>query len=140
MPRRRWMVKDGDVGTIDEQGYMELTDRTKDLIKSGGEWISSVALETSLMNHPRVAEAAVISIPDEKWMERPLACVVFKNGETASASELNEFLLQHFVKFQLPKQYIALKEIPRTGIGKFDKKKMRTLHAEGNWVESYPLI
>ena len=92
----------GDVGTIDEQGYMELTDRTKDLIKSGGEWISSVALETSLMNHPRVAEAAVISIPDKKWMERPLACVVFKEGETASVSELNEFLLQHFAKFQLP--------------------------------------
>ena len=130
----------GDVGTIDEQGYMELTDRTKDLIKSGGEWISSVALETSLMNHPRVAEAAVISIPDEKWMERPLACVVFKEGETASVSELNEFLLQHFAKFQLPEQYIALKEIPRTGIGKFDKKKMRILYAEGKWVESSALM
>jgi fatty-acyl-CoA synthase len=99
-----------------------------------------VALETSLMNHPRVAEAAVISIPDEKWMERPLACIVFKNGETASVNELNEFLLQHFVKFQLPKQYIVLKEIPRTGIGKFDKKKMRILHAEGKWIESYSLV
>jgi fatty-acyl-CoA synthase len=121
----------GDVGTIDEFGYMELTDRTKDLIKSGGEWISSVALETSLMNHPLVAEAAVISIPDDKWVERPLACVVFKKGKTASEKELNEFLLKHFVKYQLPKLYVVLNEIPRTGIGKFDKKKMRSLYAEG---------
>jgi fatty-acyl-CoA synthase len=124
----------GDVGTIDEFGYMELTDRTKDLIKSGGEWISSVALETSLMNHPRVAEAAVIAIPDEKWIERPLACIVFKGGETASENELNEFLLSRFVKYQLPKKYIALKEIPKTGIGKFDKKKMRSLYAEDKLV------
>lgn len=121
----------GDVGTIDEEGYMELTDRTKDLIKSGGEWISSVALETSLMSHPHVAEAAVISIPDEKWVERPLACIVFKEGKTASETEFNEFLLTKFAKYQLPKQYLAVKEIPRTGVGKFDKKKMRSLHAEG---------
>jgi fatty-acyl-CoA synthase len=121
----------GDVGTIDECGYMELTDRTKDLIKSGGEWISSVALETSLMNHPQVAEAAVIAIPDAKWVERPLACVVFKKGEAVSDEELNAFLLKHFVKYQLPTRYIALSEIPRTGVGKFDKKKMRKLFAEG---------
>jgi fatty-acyl-CoA synthase len=124
----------GDVGTIDEYGYMELTDRTKDLIKSGGEWISSVALETSLMSHPHIAEAAVIAIPDEKWIERPLACVVYKEGETASALELDNFLLEHFAKYQLPKIYIALKEIPRTGVGKFDKKKMRKLYAEGALV------
>ena len=121
----------GDVGTIDELGYMELTDRTKDLIKSGGEWISSVALETSLMSHPNVAEAAVIAIPDPKWVERPLACVVFKEGKTASMAEFNEFLLTKFAKYQLPEQYITLKEIPRTGVGKFDKKKMRSLYAEG---------
>jgi fatty-acyl-CoA synthase len=124
----------GDVGTIDELGYMELTDRTKDLIKSGGEWISSVALETSLMSHPHVAEASVIAIPDEKWVERPLACVVFKDGKTASSKEFDDFLLLHFAKFQLPKQYIALKEIPRTGVGKFDKKKMRKLYSEGKLV------
>jgi acyl-CoA synthetase (AMP-forming)/AMP-acid ligase II len=124
----------GDVGTIDEDGYMELTDRTKDLIKSGGEWISSVALETSLMNHPRVAEAAVIAIPVEKWIERPLACVVFKEGETASAKELDDFLLEHFAKYQLPKSYVTLKEIPRTGIGKFDKKEMRNLYAKGKLI------
>ncbi|MFI5154829.1 MAG: long-chain fatty acid--CoA ligase [Chitinophagales bacterium] len=121
----------GDVGTIDEFGYMELIDRTKDLIKSGGEWISSVALESSLMNHPKVAEAAVIAIPDEKWVERPLACVVFKKGESPSAGELNEFLLERFVKYQLPKLYVALNEIPKTGIGKYDKKRMRKLFAEG---------
>ncbi len=124
----------GDVGTIDEFGFMELVDRTKDLIKSGGEWISSVALESSLMNHPKVAEAAVIAIPDEKWVERPLACVVFKKGETLSASELNEFLLNRFVKYQLPKQYVELNEIPKTGIGKYDKKKMRKLFAEGKLI------
>jgi fatty-acyl-CoA synthase len=121
----------GDVGTIDELGYMEITDRTKDLIKSGGEWISSVALETSLMSHPHVAEASVIAIPDEKWVERPLACVVFKDGKTTSPQEFDDFLLEHFAKFQLPKQYVALKEIPRTGVGKFDKKKMRKLYSEG---------
>jgi fatty-acyl-CoA synthase len=121
----------GDVGTIDEHGYMELTDRTKDLIKSGGEWISSVALETSLMGHPHVAEAAVIAIPDEKWVEKPLACIVFKEGKTTSEQEFNDFLLKKFAKYQLPKQYIIVKEIPRTGVGKFDKKKIRSLYAEG---------
>jgi fatty-acyl-CoA synthase len=121
----------GDVGTIDEHGYMELTDRTKDLIKSGGEWISSVALETSLMGHPHVAEAAVIAIPDERWVEKPLACIVFKEGKTTSENEFNEFLLTKFAKYQLPKQYITVKEIPRTGVGKFDKKKLRSLYAEG---------
>jgi len=122
----------GDVGTIDESGYMELTDRTKDLIKSGGEWISSVALETFLMSHPHVAEAAVIAIPDPKWVERPLACIVFREGKTTSNKEFDDFLLERFVKYQLPKQYVALKAIPKTGVGKFDKKKMRMLYAEGN--------
>jgi len=121
----------GDVGTIDEFGYMELTDRTKDLIKSGGEWISSVALETSLMSHPHVVEAAVIAIPDPKWVERPLACIVFREGKTVSAPDFDEFLLKQFVKYQLPKEYISLKEIPKTGVGKFDKKKMRLYYAEG---------
>ena len=124
----------GDVGTIDELGYMEITDRTKDLIKSGGEWISSVALETSLMSHPNVAEASVIAIPDEKWVEKPLACVVFKDGKTVSPKEFDDYLLRHFAKYQLPKQYLVVKEIPRTGVGKFDKKKMRKLFEEGKLV------
>ena len=124
----------GDVGTIDELGYMEITDRTKDLIKSGGEWISSVALETSLMSHPNVAEASVIAIPDDKWVEKPLACVVFKDGKTVSPKEFDDYLLRHFAKYQLPKQYLVVKEIPRTGVGKFDKKKMRKLFEEGKLV------
>jgi len=124
----------GDVGTIDEFGYMEITDRTKDLIKSGGEWISSVALETSLMSHPFVAEASVIAIPDEKWVERPLACVVFRDGKSVSPGEFDDYLLAHFAKYQLPKEYLTLKEIPRTGVGKFDKKKMRKLYSEGKLV------
>jgi fatty-acyl-CoA synthase len=124
----------GDVGTIDACGYMELTDRTKDLIKSGGEWISSVALETSLMSHPDVAEAAVIAIPDEKWVERPLACIIFKEGKKVSAKEFYDFLLAHFAKYQIPENYLELKQIPKTGVGKFDKKKMRKLFAEGKLV------
>jgi fatty-acyl-CoA synthase len=124
----------GDVGTIDEFGYMELTDRSKDLIKSGGEWISSVALETSLMSHPQVKEAAVIAIPDEKWVECPLACIVYKEGKTVSAEEFDNFLLERFAKYQLPKKYVSVKEIPKTGVGKFDKKKIRKLYAEGGLV------
>ncbi|HSZ34920.1 MAG TPA: long-chain fatty acid--CoA ligase [Puia sp.] len=124
----------GDVGTIDEFGYMEITDRSKDLIKSGGEWISSVALETSLMSHPDVKEAAVIAIPDEKWMECPLACIVYKEGKTTSAQEFDNFLLERFSKYQLPKKYVSVKEIPKTGVGKFDKKKIRKLYAEGGLV------
>jgi len=123
--------KTGDVGTIDALGYMELTDRTKDLIKSGGEWISSVALETSLMSHPDVAEAAVIAIPDNIWVERPLACVVFKQDKMVSPEEFNDFLLKRFAKYQIPQKYLVLKQIPKTGVGKFDKKKMRNLYAEG---------
>ena len=124
----------GDVGTIDEFGYMEITDRSKDLIKSGGEWISSVALETSLMSHPQVKEAAVIAIPDEKWVECPLACIVYKEGKTVSAQEFDNFLLERFAKYQLPKKYVSVKEIPKTGVGKFDKKKIRKLYAEGGLV------
>ncbi len=124
----------GDVGTIDEFGYMELTDRSKDLIKSGGEWISSVALETSLMSHPRVKEAAVIAIPDEKWVECPLACIVYKEGKTVTAQEFDNFLLERFAKYQLPKKYVSVKEIPKTGVGKFDKKKIRKLYADGGLV------
>lgn len=124
-------LKTGDVGTIDAYGYMQITDRTKDLIKSGGEWISSVALETALMGHPKIKEAAVIAIPDAIWVERPLACLVFKDGESATSAELQEFLLQHFAKYQVPDLFLPLQEIPKTSVGKFDKKRMRKLYAEG---------
>ncbi|MBL8348665.1 MAG: long-chain-fatty-acid--CoA ligase, partial [Rubrivivax sp.] len=120
-------LRTGDVATIDELGFMRITDRTKDLIKSGGEWISSVDLENSLMAHPAVAEAAVIAIPDEKWSERPLACIVFKRGASATSAELGEHLLQvgGFAKWQLPDRYEVIDAVPRTSTGKFWKLKLR---------------
>ena len=104
---------------------MQITDRTKDLIKSGGEWISSVALENQLMAHPAVAEAAVIAIPDDKWFERPLAAIVLKEGATATGEELREFLEPHFAKWWLPDRYEFVAEIPKTGVGKFRKTALR---------------
>ena len=119
-------LRTGDVATMDELGFVRITDRTKDLIKSGGEWISSVDLENALMAHPAVAEAAVIAIPDPKWSERPLACVVFRPGQSASAEALGAHLLQHgFAKWQLPERVEVIEAIPRTATGKFWKLKLR---------------
>ena len=124
--------KTGDVSTIDADGYMEIKDRTKDLIKSGGEWISSVALESALMAHPKIREAAVVAIPDEKWVEKPLALLVLvDNKDEVLKEELMEFLSRDFVKYQIPKDYIFIKEVPKTSVGKFDKKEIRRLFAEG---------
>jgi fatty-acyl-CoA synthase len=123
----------GDVGYLNEEGFLLITDRAKDLIKSGGEWISSVALEVTLMSHPLIREAAVIAIPDEIWTERPLAAIIWKDKEqTAEADEIRGFLSGSFAKYQLPDQFIFLREIPKTSVGKFDKKRMRQLYAEGN--------
>ena len=125
--------KTGDVSTIDPDGYMEIKDRTKDLIKSGGEWISSVALESALMAHPNIKEAAVIAIPDEKWVEKPLASIVLINKETPTTNEeLMVFLDRDFVKYQIPKDYVYLDEIPKTSVGKFDKKEIRKRFSDGN--------
>jgi acyl-CoA synthetase (AMP-forming)/AMP-acid ligase II len=122
----------GDVATISPDGYMNITDRTKDLVKSGGEWISSVALENALMAHPKVMEAAVIAIPDPRWLERPLACVVPAPGVTAiDEDELISHLAQHFAKFQLPDRIVTIPAIPKTSVGKFDKKVLRQQFAEG---------
>ena len=118
-------LRTGDVATIDPHGYMRITDRTKDLIKSGGEWISSVDMENALMSHPAIAEAAVIAIPHEKWNERPLACIVFKPGQKATPADLNEHLAGAFAKWQLPDRYEILDSIPRTSTGKFWKLKLR---------------
>ena len=115
----------GDIVTIDERGWMAIQDRSKDLIKSGGEWISSVALENFLMGHPAVAEAAVIAVPHPKWQERPLAVVVLKKGQTASAEELMAHLEPHFAKWWLPDAVEFVEQIPRTAVGKFLKSALR---------------
>jgi fatty-acyl-CoA synthase len=119
-------LRTGDVASVDSLGFVRITDRTKDLIKSGGEWISSVDLENALMAHPAVAEAAVIAIPDEKWSERPLACVVLKQGQQADKDDFNAHLLgRSFAKWQLPERYEFIDAIPRTSTGKFWKIKLR---------------
>lgn len=115
----------GDVVTIDPEGYMSIADRTKDLIKSGGEWISSVALENALMGHPDVSEAAVIAIPDLKWVERPLAVIVPKDGKSPSNEALQEHLAQQFPKWWLPDGFVIRESIPRTSTGKFLKSQLR---------------
>ncbi len=121
----------GDVATIDPEGYIKITDRTKDLIKSGGEWISSVDLEGALMGHEAVQEAAVIAIPDPKWQERPLAVVVLKEGAKATAEELRAFLEPKFAKWWIPDAYEFVEAIPRTSTGKFLKTKLREQIAGG---------
>ncbi|WP_410581507.1 long-chain fatty acid--CoA ligase [Amycolatopsis sp. lyj-108] len=124
-------LRTGDVGKISPDGYLTLTDRAKDVIKSGGEWISSVDLENQVMAHPAVAEAAVVGIPDEKWDERPLVAVVLKEGENVTAEELREFLSDKVAKWQLPENWTFVDEVPKTSVGKFDKKRLRAFHSEG---------
>lgn len=115
----------GDIVTIDERGYIEIKDRSKDVIKSGGEWISSVALENSLMGHPAIMEAAVIGVPDDKWIERPFAYVVMKAGQAVTAEELRNFLSGKFANFWIPDGYAFIDAIPRTSVGKFLKSALR---------------
>ena len=119
--------KTGDIVTIEEDGTIQVQDRSKDLIKSGGEWISSVALECALMGHPAVAEAAVIPVAHPKWDERPLAAVVLKPGASATPSELREFLAPQFAKFWLPDAFEFVDAIPRTSAGKFKKSELREM-------------
>ena len=122
----------GDVGTMTPDGYLTITDRTKDLVKSGGEWISTVALEGALMAHEQVLEAAVIAVPDEKWSERPLAVVVRTEGAPVSSDALRAHLAESFAKFEIPDRFVFVDELPKTGVGKFDKKVLRRRHAEGS--------
>ncbi|WAX81916.1 long-chain fatty acid--CoA ligase [Streptomyces sp. KMM 9044] len=126
-------LKTGDVGTISPDGFLTLTDRAKDVIKSGGEWISSVDLENALMAHPDVAEAAVVAVPDDRWGERPLATVVLKEGSTAGFATLREFLAGEgrIAKWQLPERWTVIESVPKTSVGKFDKKVLRRQYAEG---------
>src|SRR6185437_10198515 len=123
----------GDVGTIDRLGYVTLTDRAKDVIKSGGEWISSMELENALMAHPDVSEAAVIGVADERWGERPLATVVLASGATVTAAELREFLAGQIPRWQLPERWSFIEEVPKTSVGKFAKTKMRDAYARGDY-------
>src|SRR4051794_7684208 len=118
-------LRTGDVATISPDGYVRLVDRTKDLVKSGGEWISSVELENAIMAHPKVAEAAVIGIPDEKWSERPLACVVPCEGEEVSLDELKAFLAGRVPRWWIPNDMEVIGEVPKTSVGKFSKKTLR---------------
>ncbi|PIK74909.1 long-chain fatty acid--CoA ligase, partial [Pseudomonas sp. 382] len=124
-------LKTGDVGVISADGFLTLTDRAKDVIKSGGEWISSVDLENALMAHPEVAEAAVVAVPDEKWGERPLATVVLKEGATVNYTGLREFLARTVAKWQLPERWTFIEAVPKTSVGKFDKKVIRKQYADG---------
>ncbi|KIE24893.1 long-chain fatty acid--CoA ligase [Streptomyces sp. MUSC 125] len=126
-------LKTGDVGIISPDGFLTLTDRAKDVIKSGGEWISSVELENALMSHPDVAEAAVVAVPDEKWGERPLATVVLREGATADFEALRAFLAEegHIARWQLPERWTVIESVPKTSVGKFDKKVLRRQYADG---------
>jgi fatty-acyl-CoA synthase len=125
-------LRTGDVGTITPDGFLTLVDRSKDMIKSGGEWISSVELETLVMAHPDVAEAAVIGVPDQKWDERPLVSVVLRPDATATAEELREFLSDKVARWQLPEHWTFIAEVPKTSVGKFDKKALRARYADGD--------
>jgi len=133
----RWTAdgwfKTGDVATIDRDGIVKIVDRAKDLVKSGGEWISTVDLENTLMGHPAVKEACVVGVPHPKWQERPLAAIVLKDGKAASPEELRGFLAVKFAKWQLPDAFVFLDAIPRTSVGKFKKIALREQFADWKW-------
>ncbi len=124
-------LRTGDVGTLDDYGFMQITDRTKDVIKSGGEWISSVELENELMGHPDVLEASVVGVPDDRWAERPLAVVVLVPGSNLTAGQLREWLTGRVARLWLPERWTFIDQIPKTSVGKFDKKVLRKRYADG---------
>ena len=128
-------LRTGDMGTMDERGYAHITDRSKDVIKSGGEWISSVDLENAIMGHPDVLEAAVIGVPDEKWDERPLACVVPRPGADLGAAQIRSHLASRVAKWWIPERWAFIAEVPKTSVGKFDKKVLRAAYAKGELKE-----
>ncbi len=125
-------LRTGDIGSLDNWGYMQISDRSKDVIKSGGEWISSVELENEVMAHPDVIEAAVIAVPDERWSERPLVAVVLEPGSSTTADDLVGFLTGRVSKWWLPERWSFIAEVPKTSVGKFDKKVLRAQHADGD--------
>ena len=127
-------LRTGDVASIEPNGFIQISDRAKDVIKSGGEWISSVDLENTLMGHADVTEAAVIGVPDERWDERPLACVVVKEGSTVTAGDLRDYLTDRVAKWWVPERWAFVAEIPKTSVGKFSKKDLRALHENDQLV------
>jgi fatty-acyl-CoA synthase len=132
-------LRTGDIAAIDSHGFIRITDRAKDVIKSGGEWISSVDLEGELMAHDDVLEAAVIAKPDEKWTERPLACVVIKEGSDVSPDDLREHLSSRVAKWWIPDEFAFIDEVPKTSVGKFDKKVLRQRLKDGELRRSQSL-
>jgi fatty-acyl-CoA synthase len=128
--RDGWL-RTGDVGVLSPDGYLTLTDRAKDVIKSGGEWISSVELENALMAHPDVLEACVVGVPDERWDERPLATVVVREGAQVTPEQLRDFLGERVARWQLPERWAFIAAVPKTSVGKFDKKRVRADYAGG---------
>jgi len=138
--QERWTTdgwfRTGDIVNVDPEGYVKIADRAKDLIKSGGEWISSVDLENALMGHPAVREAAVVAIAHPKWAERPLAAVILKDGCRAEPEELRAHLSQKFSRWQLPDAFVFLEEIPRTSVGKFQKSRLREMFAGWEWDQT----
>ena len=124
-------LRTGDVGTLTADGFLVLTDRAKDVIKSGGEWISSVDLENVLMAHPDVREASVVGVPDDKWGERPLASVVLAEGTATTVADIREWLGDKIPRWQVPERWAVIDEVPKTSVGKFDKKVLRARYAEG---------
>lgn len=125
-------LRTGDVATIEPDGFIQITDRAKDVIKSGGEWISSVDLENELMGHPAVREAAVVGIPDDRWDERPLACVVVHDDVDVSVGDLKAYLEERVAKWWVPERWAFVAEVPKTSVGKFSKKDLRSSYADGD--------
>jgi acyl-CoA synthetase (AMP-forming)/AMP-acid ligase II len=128
-------LRTGDVGHIDTHGYLRITDRSKDVIKSGGEWISSVEMENALIDHPDILEACVIGVPDERWDERPLACVVSKNGAPIDIGILRAYLASRVAKWWIPERWAFITAVPKTSVGKYDKKALRAQYAAGQIKE-----
>ena len=125
-------LRTGDVGSLSADGFLRLTDRAKDVIKSGGEWISSVDLKNAIMAHPEVVEASVVGVPDDRWGERPLASVVLRAGSSVTPEQLRDFLADRLARWQLPERWAIIDEVPKTSVGKFDKKVLRSRYADGD--------
>ena len=124
-------LRTGDVGTLTDDAFLVLTDRAKDVIKSGGEWISSVDLENAIMAHADVREASVVGVPDERWGERPLASIVLREGTATTVEDVRVWLADRLPKWMLPERWAVIDEVPKTSVGKFDKKVLRKRYAAG---------